>query len=287
MKLKLYLPLFTCYLPLVLLLSLSCLSSCGHYFYAPSENGLLNIQEGGDLKIGGSISGGSQEEEGRRRSLSGQLAYSPIKGIGIQAGATLWRDQGAFVEDNFWAGATDSDFGDIALGNYWLLNKNHPTAENGLKFIWDNYVGFGSGNIQHRQEPDAGYELDLHKYFFQTHISVSMNDRISFGIFFRPTWINYRQASVYGSLSSNIVDDIEYLKTIPFPLFMETGFNIQGGWERVQFSFSSRIQTNQANSGQMNNNFRQIPVVPLTANLGIVLDVDDFFTKKKDKKPKY
>ncbi len=272
----------TSYLFLLLFAWSSCcyFSSCGPYLYAPTDSNLLELKDKGDIKAGASLGAGFGLVGNRRTDINAQIAYSPIKNLGIQASGSLWGERVVSEQESF--RGPSSLMGDLAIGFYQTLNKKTAGFQKGNTLVWRNYVGLGGGDLNHSRAEGNGYKVNYHKYFIQSQLSWNVKDKFSVSFFVQPTWLDYQSATVFGGPSYNILLDIEGLKNNSRLYHFESGFRLQGGGPKAQLYWSCQFSSL---SVPRPSSFIEIfsPNLLTTSRFGVVFSLDKIFFKKKSK----
>ena len=266
-------------------------SSCSRYLYAPTGPQMVGLQEQGDLKVSlGHSRMGPENYSGtiRRHNYNLQLAYSPLPNLGVHASAALFRDvsglaslpvQFSSVNREFFS----SDFGDLAVAHYHILNGKAYSYQKGNLLVWENSLGMGLGQIRYNNDGIGQVEVNLRKYYLQTHFYYQFKDNFSLGLAVRPTWISYQQADATGALPSDFFSRVQELELVNPVFLVEYGLRMQGGWRTVKLFMSTVLSlTNASHRELVGTEYLYLPV---TTSLGVVFDLDEFSRKRKSLKP--
>ncbi|MEO0779507.1 MAG: hypothetical protein AAF146_23300, partial [Bacteroidota bacterium] len=270
---------------LVLLVLSLGLSSCSRYFYAPVPHGDLVPEKKGDFKA--SVGGGSvndiltinEDEEVKRRShFDAQLAYSPAEHIGLHLSSQTFRERSVAGEVSSF---TNSDFVNFSVG-YYQTSKKHVEEGNEVskrRWVWENSLGLGYGNLRYQTLDEEDYGLEFTKLFVQSNFVFNATRHFQFGLSLSPTLVRYLPQSFPEDPDLFQWLDLVILRAAQPLFYAEVGFHIQYGWKKFKFFSSSRF-TNVGFPFRYSKTL-VVPHLPRVSTLGIIVEVDDLFKKRK------
>ena len=246
---------------------LCLLASCTRAYYVADDGNLLMLQEKGDLKLAGGF--GFSE-------LKAQVGISPIKHLAI-SGYYFSSDRNKL--------ASGTNVFKIRrysgnIGCYYFLpskvdKKNLLKSDRERGFLFDIYAGYSQGEIDNFYATNGSSHLAYQKYYIQPGIhaqgatlSISYNMKIGRLNYFKG--VGLRDVPAEHILQ---LQDLE--ERNPFNL-LEHSIKIQAGVRSFTFFANVSISDilEEYNFTQVNS---QISV-------GVILDVDEFYKKKKKSK---
>ena len=257
---------------LYLLVSVSIiLSSCNHYYYVPNEGSLLALDEKKDIKA----SFGLGSFLGSGGSLSSQVGYSPIKHLGIQS-SFFWAE--ASGQKN---GSTASGNGYIAngaIGSYYFFSlkksrmvQSQYSETSGL--LVDFYVGFEKGKVSNYYSKAVESHLDFNKLFIQGGLHWQ-GPTIGFDFAIKAGNLDFKDGILDGAAGDENLSEFQNIEeNDPFD-FIESSWRFHIRRKKIKFFFT---QTFLSSSKLQYVNFSD-----RSSHIGVILDINDFFTKKEE-----
>ncbi len=258
------------------------LTSCSSpsYLYAPTDGYLVGLDQAGDVKVSGGFGRLIENRtRSKRRSLSYQLAFSPLKNVGIQGSLTrLTDDSWQFNE----AAPSYADIRELVVGHYSLHGKKKEAQGFTTYARWENYVGMGWGKIHYQRNDFNFSEINFRKFIFQTGISAVLHPYFEVNIALRPTYVQFDQVMVIGSLNEAQREVLDRLARNDSFFFPETSLRLQGGSEQLRvFISTTRLLIR-------NNRYRALfctndPFIRTNYSMGVTLELNSLFRKRKNK----
>ena len=250
--------------------SLLPVSSSCQYYYSPNEASTLTLNEKNDLKF--SFASGSDKQSSSNFSL--QAGYSPIKHLGI-------RYSSYSIKNNF--GDHQSLNGSIiggAIGTYFFhssetvskaISKSRYSnllLKNSV--LLDVYLGYEQGGITNNYNVDRQSQLDFKKTFVEGGVHLE-GGIFGFDFLLKRGVLDFSKGSVTHYIGDIVdLEDIERYDTYNFT---ETTVRFRMGIKYGSVYISqAKFRTKKAD---------QIRIVDTAYHFGMILNIDDFFRKKK------
>ncbi len=267
-------------LPFFLGLSLILANSCATpYFYAPTDSQLAGLEEKGDIKL--SIGAARiVKTVGRnnyfikaRRYYSGQVAFSPLNHLGLQASYNQYTDTPNTSDGDF----QNTTIREFAAGYYTTLNKK-GNSENKARFRTglESYFGIGDGTITFQR---TGFEsvTTFQKYFIQSYINFRLKKRFLFGMSVRPTHIRFDQGQLTGPIPWAFMDNFNRLEDQANFTVLDVGFRVQFGTRHSKAFLSTNQIIRPRGSRDVFLNHSHF--IRANFNFGLIVELDEFFRK--------
>ncbi len=152
-------------------------SSCSRYYYQPNAVNAPMFTNGNQFHIAGSGSSSDYEvngDGGKSKKFDLQLAYSPIKHLGVIGNYSTWSFRPDVIDFSKAHVDADAHLAELGIGGYLTSGQGFS------KFVSDLYVGGGAGSIK------SDVNMDVRRIFIQPGIGfrhpiveVGLNMRIS------------------------------------------------------------------------------------------------------------
>ncbi len=259
----------------LIILTLIFFTSCTHTYYAPSEPLSLDLTEQHDLQASvgyGKINGNDH--------INLQLAYSPIKNIGI--GLTHFQVFPEKTPDRKYNEAhgylTEIYLGAYSYNGTPIYAENKTEMGDGLSV--SGYLGYGQGFVKNYYEErvfftstieEGTLSFDFRKYFVQAGLSWRRKI-IKMGFLAKVGALDYRKGVQQGAILDGPLLDFDRLALGDPYRFIELTYNFEIGMRQA------RLYTNFTLS-----DVNMIPKSLYESTLfrmGLVFDIDDIFRKR-------
>ena len=281
---------FFCLIGLLFILQ-SCSSSRSIY-YAPEESNMLKLAQENDIKAAVSTSQNIDDFS----QINAQIAYSPIKHLGIFGNFLNWNNSGSFYNSQAnqrFDGKNNYKIGSAAIGGYYLLQtegqkmRDDTVASLPIGFLFDVYTGIGRGRVKNEFSPTSDSFLKFNKTYSQ--IGIHWQDEyVGLSMVYRFGQLNF----IGGVLNGNSDDAAEYflyLRENQKQKFRETSFKLFMGTKEVRGYVNVTI-VNLDRQNIFNNGFRNfysqgLPSVQSVMSIGVALNIDNvknLFKKSKN-----
>lgn len=233
------------------------LFSCSAY-YIPNEDATPMLSRPKEIIARGSISIGM-----RARSTNYNIAYSPVKNIGLAFHSSNYKDgtDGLFT-DYYRKG----NFNELSLG-YYDLKPN--------KALFELYFSTGFGNSENIEDDDfwntSNNKNQFNLRYNKTSISgavglVHENMAVSFGL--KISNVYFSQIETIELTNSSVIEDMKWLENNRNIAFFEPNLTAKYGFKNFKFySKSSFAIQGKTNSNFLHQQFLQTFGVQLQFNL--------------------
>ncbi len=258
----------------VSLLGFLFMTSCTHYYYAPNEGTSLALTEKHDAKVSYGVGAGGNN----RNHKSFQIGYSPINHIGIQASYFSGDAEG--VQDGI-TERGDGQISNIALGTYYFYPTNSKIYKIekretllGMKrgFLFDLYVGRGTGNVNNFYAPPASSHFDFNKTWGQGGIHWQ-GRFVGIDMVFKVGVLDFKNVEINGRLEESTLIDIENVIEYDTYNFRESTIKIHFGIRHLRY-FITTTWLNTSNASD-------VKFIDNVTHIGVMIDIDEFFKKRK------
>lgn len=247
--------------------------SCTPSLYVPNDGHTLQVSEKGDLRASAGFGGA-----GNSAILTGQVAYSPIKGLAVAGNFfKLTRgDQGI----NQAPQSNTSHLFEGAVGTYFFKGFGNNTNSNATQqdgILFDLYGGAGFGRTNTYYFTGGESTLNYNKYYLQGGITLleqsSKNKFFSIGYNLKVSLLDYQQGLVKGDIGTIGYRSVKLIENSEPFVGAEYTLSIQAGGKKTRmFANMTRMQElGDKNFEHARSSFRT----------GVLLDVDQWLTKKK------
>ena len=202
------------------------LTSCIHYYYAPSANNVPLFKEKNEARIQAQYSAvGSDPNSGQ--AVGGfelQTAYAAGKHLGLQLNYFHVSDQ-------------DPDYGS-GNGNYFEAAAGYFKPLTNKDWIFETYGGIGSGTVKNIYKNDgfeASATTSFSKFLIQPSIGYS-RERFAVALSSKISLVNFgvRSSSLNQDHFPGDYDDVESLKNNKTFVWWEPALLIRGGFKNLQ-----------------------------------------------------
>ncbi len=262
------------------LLGLILASSCATpYFYAPTASQAIGLEEKGDVKL--SIGGARIAKNigfnnyfiKARRFYNGQVAFSPLKHLGLQASYNQYTDTPNTADGDF----QNTRIREFAAGHYTTLKKKgNAEKKAGFQIGLENYLGYGDGKITFQR---TGFEsvTTFQKYFLQSSINLRLKKRVLFGISIRPTHIRFNQGQLTVPTLPPFTDNFARLENQSNFTVVDMGLRVQYGFRHSKIFLSSNHIIRPRGSRDVFLSHSHF--IRANFNFGLIVELDEFFRK--------
>ncbi len=262
---------------LILFFGIIILNSCNHYYYVPNEGTLLTLDEKKDLQA--SIGLGSFLGSGG--SLSTQVAYSPIKHLGLQSSYFRARASG-YNEDGDGKASGIGYIANLAAGSYYFfpLKKDEEESSNELEakaaqggLLIDFYTGFESGEVSNNYSKQGRSQLHFNKVFIQggLHWQGSI---IGFDLVIKMGNLDFKNGSLNGAVGDNDLTELQEVELNDPYDFIESSWRLHIKRNYMKFFFTQTF----LNSSKL----QYVKFSDRSSHIGLIFDINNFFKKRRN-----
>ncbi|MBN2214109.1 MAG: hypothetical protein JW723_07685 [Bacteroidales bacterium] len=239
---------------LPLIISLTLLSSCTHYYYAPNMHNvpLFQQKEEFHLDLSGSL---GNEFTG----FEVQAAFSLTDNIGIMANGFVVDRERDLYPDEYGRGHLIEG----GAGAFVPLHTN---------IVFETYFGVGLGKVENGYDTGITSKLNLNRYFFQPSLGYT-SDLIDIAVSLRLSGLRYNDIRLTGTLEQEDQDQIRCISKNPFSVLVEPAITLRGGWEHVKFQLQLGFSGNETN--------RDLLQEHINLNFGLYFIISDKYRNKK------
>jgi len=273
----LYQRLFFVAMSAALLLSIS---SCNTAFQAHQDM-VLTLSERGDIKATGSINKTKEVDESV--SFNGQIAYSPIKHLGLSAKYFSYSE---LLEDNFdpfvsnTSKTVNGGFTEFAIGGY--INPEIITLGDDMdqklgvlmpmKFTADLYIGGGRGDMNVRYASSAHEYVRYNRLF--GHIGLHFQWKIiKLSYAFKLISLDYKEINLTGDGSDeNYNAALKLKEKNPF-FYRSSSLRMQMGPRHAQVYV-------EMNFNSLPEYMRNLYFYEKIGGIGLIVDINEFYKKR-------
>lgn len=136
---------------LIVLLLQSCADMPRNPYYIPNESNSLILAQKNEIKVAVSTVNLNQRiDDPAGKLVNAQIAYSPIKHLGIYANHLRWNRT---AETNGFDWGNNYSYDNLALGGYYLFQSEIMKKRNAdfgnfpIGILFDFYMGYGKGKV--------------------------------------------------------------------------------------------------------------------------------------------
>lgn len=230
-----------------LLVILTSLNSCSHYYYAPNSHNVPLFQKEKEARIRIALSQGltSLSEREKHVGVEIQGAYSITKNIGIMVNGFFVKSQSA-NNDDVWGKGSFIEFGSGYFKQ--LINKS----------VFEIYAGIGRGTVTNQYDVTRMTStVNFTRYFIQP--SIGMHSK-GFDFAFSPRFcgLNFNKIAYKNNIYQGDKQDLEYMKNNEFSFLFEPAVTIRAGGQHFklqgQMVYSHNVSNPKLAQGVFNFN---------------------------------
>lgn len=262
---------------LPVLIFIISITSCSHKYYAPNDGEFLVLTKRNDLHLSQSVS------TGNLTSTSTQLGFSPIKYLGLSGSFFKMKGSRNNGANNTLKRKGDGTIWNSAIGGYYpfifkkqfdgkrSLGESHQSG-----ILADIYFGYGKGEVNNYYEVGGSSHFKFDKKYVQLGVHL-ISDGINTGYLVRIGRLNYYEGKILGQATGLTMESFNIL-------------NEQNDFRLIEHSFQFSYGVKQfrvflVSTGVMfNENLNQLNIKKTNTTIGVILEIDEFFRKKKGKK---
>lgn len=279
------------YLIILLVILQSCAYTPRNVLYVPEEHNALKVAQKNDIKAAFSTSNFTGEEFKRISHLNAQIAYSPIKHLGVFGNFLNWNSTvSSFIDPSFEI-SSDYKLGSGAVGGYYLYQTDKQKLRSDsiislpIGFLFDAYLGIGRGSVENIFSPTSNFSLKMNKPYAQLGIHWQ-DEFVGISLVHRFGQIQFTE----GVFNGNNNQGLSYYQQIeenPKQKFRETSFKLFMGTKEIR-GYISFTNVNLTPRELITNGFtysQPLPHADNITNIGVVLSIDEIYNfLKKNKK---
>lgn len=213
------------------------LVSCTHYYYAPNTNNTPLLKEKNEGKVNGQYYV-TDEANG----IEVQAAYATGKHTAVMASYTSARHGSKSEHAN----------SDNGYGNYIEAGIGYFTTINKSNWVFETYVGLGTGKITNTYHPSESSKTRFNKVFIQPalgyaskYFEVALSSKLSF------VHLAVKNSSATTAYNFSAFRDINYIRENPSSVLWEPGIVLRGGIKNM------KLTINYTGSVNLFNNWKQ------------------------------
>ncbi len=250
-------------------------SSCNQYYYAPNEGAILALSESQDAKVSFGI-GPHGDQEGSNASL--QIGYSPIKYLALQSSYFQFSGD-RLINETLTTGNSRIINGAIGTYKFFPMKRSYDREETipltvGMPrgLLVDFYAGYGDGNVNTYYEVPASSHFEFNKKFLQA--GVHWQGRIvGVDMVLKSGVLDFSAGEIIGNLGSANLKDVQNIELNDTYDFRESTIRVHLGIRHARL-FVSRSWFNSSK-------FKNVAFLESTFHFGTIIEIDEFFRKRK------
>lgn len=250
--------------------------SFGQNYYVPNNGYLLNLTQKNDLHFSGYFHPSSNDKE----TLNFQLGYSPIKYFGLVGSRFQYNK--SYPKSDIYQN-TQISFWDFAVGCYFPFFEKSNSSNNNFKnnisvnsgLLFDIYVGHSSGEVSNFYDNIGRNQFKIRKNYLQLGFHVQYK---FMGIHMTTQVgnISYDDGIIQGGTTIAVQSTIDILNRDNNFVLIENSFQLDVG---VRYGKIVLATTRMNESRKL----YRIGVINQVVTLGALIDIDEFFRRKKMK----
>lgn len=202
------------------------ISSCIPVYYAPNSQNVPLFKERKEANISGAVSYGMNSI-----GVDLQVAHAVTDHIGWMCNYNHWgarwnqkNEPGNLLYQS--EGAHKGDIFELGIGYFTMLKNN--------RMVFETYGGYGWTSAKNEYGSAVKSEVRGNRYFVQPAIGWHFKS-VTMGVSMRIVGLDYNSFSFSGPHSNKPNDSFKNLIDHPFSVFIEPGFVLRVGSEKVKF----------------------------------------------------